>query len=203
MSRPSVFLRPLAAALVLTGLSACSWFDRPAPYADSRGAGRLEVPDRLDRPATDPALAVPEIRSDASLLAREGQKPPEIGEAGVSTDRADLASDAFSSTFTVDDEAANVFRRVGLALERANRYPILARDAERAIYRVEVVTASSEEGRWWKFWSRAKPIRSELVIRIDGSGASSTVSVLDGAGDPSATLQAGEVLSMLKERLSG
>lgn len=199
-------LRPLARPLlwlaVCSVLGACSWLKRPAPYADSRGTGELQVPDRLDKPRSDPALSLPPSATGSGLLARDGQVPPEIGDPGVSTDAAEGASAAsFTTSFQVEDEPASAYQRVGLALDRAG-YTILARDSARAIYRVEVELPATERGRWWKFWQRARSERAELVVQVAATDSDRTeVSVLDGASQPIVSVESGELLAALKSRL--
>lgn len=195
--------RPLLLLALCTALGACSWLKRPAPYADSRGAGELQVPDRLDKPSSDPALALPATQTSSGLLVRDGQVPPEIGDPGVATTAEEAAAAmAAAISFQVEDEAASVFQRVGLALERAG-YEVLARDATRAIYRVVVITESSEKGRWWKFWQRARSERTELVVQIAAAeGNRTAITVLDGASQPIASAQSGELLASLKSRLN-
>lgn len=200
---PRKLTRPLLTLMLLSMLGACSWFNRPAPYADSRSAGVLKVPDRLDQPGTDPALSVPEMPVRGELLARDGQSPPEIGEPGVLTSPEEAAAAlAAAVSFPVEDSLESTFRRVGQALERAD-YEILARDAERGIYRVVVVTQSNAEGRWWKFWQRAREERAEYVVQVAADGGRTKVTVLDGAGQQIASAQSGLLLAELKSGLAG
>jgi hypothetical protein len=62
---------PLAAILLVSGLSGCHWFKKKNELYTLSGEARpLEVPPDLDRPAADKAMALPAVGSSRASTAR-------------------------------------------------------------------------------------------------------------------------------------
>ena len=89
---------PIAAVLMVAGLSGCHWFGKSNDlYAASAESRPLEVPPDLDRPATDRAMALPSAAGSASA-----------GATGSAT-----ASSIAPIGFTVAGERDALYARVG------------------------------------------------------------------------------------------
>lgn len=90
----------IALAAVLLSSAGCGWFRGKERYLDATESRPLELPPGLDRPAVDPAMAVPTV-SDVA--------PPSASPS---------AAPAAAASLVLDDTAENAFRRVGVALGR-------------------------------------------------------------------------------------
>jgi uncharacterized lipoprotein len=89
----------IALAAVLLSSAGCGWFRGKERYLEATESRPLELPPGLDRPAVDPAMAVPTVSAVAPATAPS-------------------AAPAAAASLTLDDTAENAFRRVGLALGR-------------------------------------------------------------------------------------
>jgi uncharacterized lipoprotein len=178
-------------------LSACSLFKRDAAYADSREAGRLEVPEQLDRPSADPSLALPQGGTGGVLLDEESQKPPELGQRTTGVGGSVAASDGFE----LDQPSTDVYGRIGTELEGMSEFTIRSRDPILGVYRLQF-EAPAPARRWWKFWSAPKPVRAELLVRVTRTTGGSIVSV-DAMGGGAAAARAQQLRETLKARLAG
>lgn len=70
MNRRRVTLIPLAAAM----LSGCSYFERAPVYPEAQEVSRIETPNGLIRPVSDPSFAIPAGKS--GVLSKAQQMPP-------------------------------------------------------------------------------------------------------------------------------
>lgn len=96
-SRVSMAAAPLAAVLLVAGLSGCHWFKKKNElYTQSAEARPLEVPPDLDRPATDKAMALPSASTSVTASASK----PAVATTG----------------FTVAGDRDAVFSKVGEVL---------------------------------------------------------------------------------------
>lgn len=192
--RPRLILLVCVSAATL---SACSLFKREAAYADSREAGRLEVPEQLDRPSADPSLALPQGGTGGVLLDEEAQKPPELGQRTTGVGGSVAAADGFA----VDQPSTDVYGRLGTELEGMSEFTIRSRDPILGVYRLQF-EAPPAPRRWWKFWSKPKPSRAELLVRVTRTAAGSTVSV-EAMGGGAAAARAAQLRETLQSRLAG
>lgn len=106
-------LATLCAGAVLAS-SGCSWFRGSSAYELSPQERPLEVPPDLSTPATNPAMAIPEVGS------------------GPRTPMAPAPSDEV----LVSDSVASTWRRVGLALARIDGASISERAELLSVYTV-------------------------------------------------------------------
>lgn len=101
--------RMFVAAIVATSLlatSGCGWFrSKKDPYKNAPENRPLEIPPDLDRPNTDPAMAIPALPRGVAQNA-----PATVGAAPQAL--------SVGGAFVLDDALDSAWRRVGLALER-------------------------------------------------------------------------------------
>lgn len=99
----------LLAALVALVSSAggCRWLRGQSPYSLSPESRPLEVPPDLDRPRSEPALAIPDVSQRAAGAA--------------------VATSAVESFVVPADAPDSVWRRLGLALARVEGVEITER----------------------------------------------------------------------------
>jgi uncharacterized lipoprotein len=147
----------LIAAVVAS--SGCSWFRGRSGYENASESRPLEVPPDLDRPTTDPAMQIPAVSETAA-------RGPATG-----------------NSFAVADEAENVWKRLGEALQQIDGVTIDSRAQLLSVYNVRY------EGEAF------------LVKVAEEDDKRSLVSAVSADGRPLVTGAAGRLLTLLKERL--
>ena len=110
-----------ALAVLMVGVSGCSWFRGKSGYENSVETRSLEIPPDLDAPRVDPAMAVPTV--NPAVAAR----PATTVSAG---------SIVASGPFPVNDSLESTWRRLGIALERTEGVEILERAQVLSAYNV-------------------------------------------------------------------
>ena len=84
-ARVSPIAAPLAAALLVAGLSGCHWFGKKNElYTQSAETRPLEVPPDLDRPSADKAMSLPAAISAAAVWSAMASALRVVHWAGVS-----------------------------------------------------------------------------------------------------------------------
>ncbi len=201
-----------AAVAVAVALSGCSWFHhRDNYYAKATEARPLEVPPDLDAPPSSGELVVPGADRPAAPAT---SAPPAIGSAPP-------AVAASGSGLHVADSVDNAWRRVGLALERAQVGTISARDEAAHSYTVEVAglrapspPPPAEEHHWYTrilhpfgggksdaaSATESRPVSGRLTVKVLRDGDGARVEVEGAAGDSAEAAQ--RVLAVLRERLT-
>lgn len=164
MTSNSRFLSRALLAVVVAALATgtgCSWFRGKSGYENSPESRPLEVPPDLDRPVADTSMTVPAV----------------AGTAGAA------AAPATGAPFTLGDDLAGAWRRVGLALDRIEGVTV----GERAeVLNVYNVTFEGES----------------FLIKLAAEGEGTRVSAVSQDGSELASGAAGKLLTQLRMRLT-
>ncbi|HET8940497.1 MAG TPA: hypothetical protein VFN13_00720 [Rudaea sp.] len=195
-------------ALAALAVGGCSMFHQRDNYYSKASETRpLEVPPDLDTPATTDALVVPEVgASDSSgASGAVGSAPPAVvlGNAKLH----------------VSDTVENTWKRVGLALERANVGKIDARDETAHTYTLAVsglrampTAQPAAEHHWYSRIlhpfgggkqaqsANSSPVSGTLNVTISADGDGAQVDVQGAAGTDSSEA-ARRVLQVLRDRM--
>lgn len=183
-------------SIVLLGtLSACTWLNRPVPYADAQQSAPLVVPDGMAVPPANPALNVPDVRQ-GGLLDEAQQAPPKMGTPAASASAG--AATADSAALNLSDDADSAFRRVGLALERSGCCDIVDRNPRARSYLIEL-KGEDQPGLLRRWFSSAE--RKRLQVIVDAEGAQSRVRVTSETGVELDDERARSVKTALADRL--
>lgn len=215
MQNSPSFLTPSLRAIGLLAIASlllggCSWISRNKDrtnYDRAAQARPLEVPPDLDAPAGNAALTIPDA-SGPTRGVREGDRlilgrPADAASSAPVTAITAGAADSIA----VADNAANTWRRVGLALERISGTTIQSRDEAGLGYTIRSIGQTTEKAGWFKrtitLGKAKKTVDNEvnLRVRVGGEGDASTV-VVEGGEGPAATAAIRSVLASLRERLS-
>jgi uncharacterized lipoprotein len=201
----------LIAATLLNG---CSWFhrDRVEYYKGAAESRPLEVPPDLDTPTSSKELVVPGASAAGA---------PAAAATGVSTvPPASTAAAATGATeLRVADTVENTWRRVGLALDRAQLGKISGRDETNRSYVLDFnSTVASEpapapEHHWYSRIlhpfgggnsgsASTQQVTTGLRITITEDAGGARISVIGNSIDKTAPDAARRVIQVLRERLS-
>ncbi len=198
LSKP--FHLSILSALVVFALGGCSMFHTHIDYSKAAEARSLEIPPDLDSPVTAGELVIPSSGRDSPKSDSVGAQPPSLGAV-------DAPSAAVSSIggdgLHIADSVASTWRRVGVALERAQIGKLAARDESASSYTIEISeqATSPKPRHWFKRWfSHDQPttvVRQILVkVTTDKDGALITV-----LGDAKDSAVAQRIITALRERL--
>lgn len=182
-------------------LGGCSWFGKGSSYEQSRASRPLEVPPDLDAPQTGAGMEIPDTGSAST--ASDGTSAP-AQSAPSSAPQSIYAGD--DATMNLSDSPTGAWKRVGLALERAQVAEITARDESAGTYTVSGVTRQKREdqgGFLKRVFTRDKTESANVVrvVRIVASGEGSKVQVEDESGNAVEDELARRIISALKSRL--
>jgi uncharacterized lipoprotein len=163
----------ILALLALLLVAACSRGNKKPEYYDARETASLEIPQGLDRPASEAALVIeaPAMPPPAMVMQT---MPPRISSttSGIDTN-SELKWSAQGLYLMVEDTPESVQRRLGLVIERSGMQSVRLDD--QGVYRFDYYQSFEEAGGFFRkmaFWSRDK---SE-----DYSGAYQTFTQPDG-----------------------
>jgi uncharacterized lipoprotein len=167
--------------LVALSLSACSWFQRAPVHAESESVAPLQVPENLDQPARDPALAVPS--GQTAVLPRDAQVPPEIDADGVARAANQVTVSRLEISTALDPDSA--YKKALATIKDHDEYEITYRNADTRLLQVshEQVT---RKGRWWLLGAGKRTRKQNFAINIESKTEGTVVTVTDGAGDATA-----------------
>lgn len=184
-------------ALALTGLllSGCGMFRSTKAWNTAKQETPLEIPPGLDTPTASEALVIPP--PGANQPNANGATAAVGGNAGVIADG-----------FVVSDSVANVYNRVGQALEAGDLGTLQSHDDSAHTYTVSVVAAgmSGKKGGFFhrmfhhdKSKSDAAPGAAPHAVQIS-VGSSGDASQVRAQGNAAAVAK---VIDALKSRLGG
>lgn len=185
--------RLCALGLALASLSGCTIFNRPIVYEDAKESAPLQVPDGLHTPAANPALQIPTVEG---LAAAPDTAPPSLGNT-VAVARGGLPRSA-NAVLQLEDEAANTWRRVGIALERSGCCRVVEKDQSAMNYQVEL-SAAPKPGLFKRMFGADAP--AAMIVQVESAVQGSKVSVVDGEGAPRIDDAAMTVLGVVESRL--
>ena len=182
-------------------LGGCSWFGKGSSYEQSRASRPLEVPPDLDAPQTGAGMEIPEAGS-----------PSSAGDTGSASAQSAPSSAPQSiyvgedAEMELSDSPSGAWKRVGLALERAQVAEITARDESAGTYTVSGVTRQKKEdqgGFLKRVFTRDKTESANVVrvVRVVASGSGSKVQIEDESGNAVEDELARRIISALKQRL--
>ena len=179
--------------LVLASACGCTIFNRPIVYEDAKETPPLQMPDGLRAPAPNPALSIPTVEG---LAAAPDTSPPSLGNT-VAVARGGLPR-SVNAVLQMQDEAANTWRRVGIALERSGCCRVVSKDEAELKYEVEL--SASEKPGFFKrmFGGKAE---TAMVVRVESADTGSQVSVVDADGAQRRDDAAMTVLGVVESRL--
>lgn len=206
-----VFISHRGAKEELTGLDKSStvWTPRPAdPELEaeflSRLAQRLGVQkEQADRMAKNGTLPAPAAAAKPAAPAPADTAAPRAATSGSSY----LTQVNGAQALQLPEPFDRAWRTVGLALDRVN-FTVEDRDRAQGLYYVRYVDTRDtvdNRGFFSKLFTRtggddARQARKYRVA-LKGSGAGTTVMVLNDAGQPESTDIARRILSLLDEQL--
>ena len=219
MNRMSTLRWSVLVMLAATTLGGCSWFHHRTDYYNKAAETRpLDVPPDLDTPVTSNELIVPAPSATATTAttASANAAPPSANIA------AGTASTGSTTVLTGDglhvaDSPEHTWRRVGLALERAQVGTISARDESARSYTVEVSglgvsTPVPEEHHWYTrvlhpfggggTKTVSQTVNGHLTVRVSEDKGGAKVNVEGDSSDTATATAARRVLEVLRERLS-
>lgn len=184
----------LVAAAAPLALGACSWFKPKSDWDKAADARPLEVPPDLEAPPRSNELAIPGEGGSAAGTAT-ASTPGAPGEQ-PRRGRGATGIDGLHVNDTVD----GAWKRIGLALERAQVAQVTGKDETGHTYELSATTTreAAEQGGWIKrLFTRKKmeTVTERVNIGVSADGEGSRVSV---SGD-AATVQ--RVVALLRERL--
>jgi outer membrane protein assembly factor BamC len=164
-----------------------------------------------DRTAWEPRAADPELETEMlrRMMLKLGvsqEQAKSQAAAGVSTKPTSrVASANGTPVVQVDDGFDRAWRRVGLSLDRTG-FTVEDRDRAQGIYFVRYVEPkadSKEPGFFSKLFGAgskdAAPLKFRIALRSQGE--STTVSVLNAAGNPESSDNAQRIVKVLAEDL--
>lgn len=172
--RPSVFVRPVALAVLTVAVlaaSGCHWFRKgDKNYQQSAENRPLEVPPDLDRPNTDAAM-------------QPASEPPQsVSRSSMPAPAASTASAA--AGFTIAGERDDVFAKVGDALAATEGVTIASKAQLLGTYDVSYAG-------------------SNFLVRVTKVESGVYVSAVDPRGMPATNDAATKLVSSLKTALGG
>ena len=187
----------IAVAVSASLLSGCGFFGRnKSDYRGSQESRPLEVPPDLDTPSTSNALAIPAAGSGSTAAAA----PVDAAPAGLDGGDRNIGTE---STLALTDGVSGAWRRVGLALDRAEIGEVTARDETAATFTVKTTITEREQGFFGKIFGREKVSVGEAtrVVHIVPNGEASTVQIEDESGTVVDDAAARKIITALKARL--
>ncbi|MEO8801921.1 MAG: hypothetical protein ABI304_06080 [Rudaea sp.] len=196
-------------ALAAVAVGGCSMFHhRDNYYSKAKETQPLEVPPDLDTPSTTDALIVPEAGNSGTA-----------GSAGATVGSAPPAATLDNGKLHVSDTVENTWKRVGLALERADIGKIDARDETAHSYTLAVsglraapTPPPAAEHHWYSRVlhpfgggnkapsNNSQPVSGTLSITVSADGDGARVDVQGASGTDSAEA-AQRVLQVLRSRM--
>jgi len=190
-------MKSILPLLLLASLSACSWFERPAPYADSRSASALKVPEGLDRPTPDPALQIEPGKG--GVLGTEAQLPPNVDPASVKRNTGAMAPEQLVAT--CKQPLADCFKRIEEAFDESRIYAVKLADA--ASGQLSISTEEvTRKGRWWLFGAGRRATQHEFLIQFVAQAGETRVEVMDGTGNATLNPRARVIMDQIKQLLA-
>ncbi len=173
-------------------------------YLDSEEGQTLRVPEQLDSPYRDETRKVPVVQQQSGYhrdpVALE--RPP--GTLSVSSEQY---SEYPNSELMLADEAANVWRRVSIALERSPLVNVLRRDDAGQRMQVELLPElrAREGGNWITRMIRRQPAASlpgpPVWVHVSAEGGSARIDVRDDSGRQVDDQSSRRVLGVISDRL--
>jgi outer membrane protein assembly factor BamC len=174
--------------------------------------GMIEVYNSAQKEATvwQPRPADPELEAEflSRLMVKLGvsqEQSKALVAAGAPKSSSRTATVNGQSVVQIDDGFDRAWRRVGLALDRTS-FTVEDRDRSKGIYFVRYVdsaTEKTEPGFFGKLFggSKTEPTPLKYRILVNSQGESSTVSVLDSAGNPDTTATARLIVKVIADDL--
>lgn len=185
----------MAAVVALTGCGVFGGGDSDFDLA--RESRPLEIPPDLDIPVTNSAMAVPGGRG--SVTSAPG--------SAVGSGKAEIRYEGSTPYLVVGDGAEGTWRRVGLALERAE-IPIEDRDRSSGQYLIDYSDAEAKANQPGFFskvflFKRGPEDFSGLyqVVVVKLENGQSRITLLDEDGNQAGQQVSEKVLSALRQRL--
>ena len=129
-----------------------------------------------------------------------------VSATGGAPVRANLIQGADGAALQLDEDFSRAWRRTGLALDRVG-FSVEDRDRSKGVYFVrydDPLADQDEEGMLskLKFWGSDEAKSGNVYqIKLDGTGASTRVTVLDASGAPERSGTATRILTLLQEQL--
>jgi|CXWL01.1.fsa_nt_gi uncharacterized lipoprotein len=180
--------------LVLASACACTIFNRPIVYEEAKETQPLQMPDGLRAPAPNPALSIPSVEG---LAAAPDTSPPSLGNT-VAVARGGLPR-SVNAVLQMQDEAANTWRRVGIALDRSGCCRVVSKDEAELKYEVELSAETEKPGFFKRMFGGTAD--TSMVVRVESRDAGSQVSVVDAEGATRRDDAAMTVLGVVESRL--
>jgi uncharacterized lipoprotein len=184
--------------LALSGLllSGCGMFRSTKAWETAKQETPLEIPPGLDTPTASEALVIP---------------PPGANQpsANGATARTGASAGVIADGFVVSDSVANVYRRVGQALEAGDLGTLQGHDDSAHTYSVSVTAAAGKAKRGGFFHrmfhhdksaDAAAPGAAPHAVQISVEPSGADASQVRAQGNAAAVAK---VIDALKSRLGG
>ena len=185
-------------------------------YISHRGMIEVYRGERKDNTVWQPRLADPQLEGEmlSRLMLKLGATEEVVKAAVVATGapataaRARLLPDRPTASLQVDDGFDRAWRRVGVALDRSG-FTVEDRDRAQGIYFVRYAdpafAGKEEPGFLTKLFSFGKKVDTGALARyrvsVKADGERSTVTVLNGKGEPENGDAGKRITTMLLEEL--
>ena len=185
-------------------------------YISHRGMIEVYRGERKDNTVWQPRLADPQLEGEmlSRLMLKLGATEEVVKAAVVATGapataaRARLLPDRLTASLQVDDGFDRAWRRVGVALDRSG-FTVEDRDRAQGIYFVRYAdpafAGKEEPGFLTKLFSFGKKVDTGALARyrvsVKADGERSTVTVLNGKGEPENGDAGKRITTMLLEEL--
>ena len=179
-------------------------------YVSHRGMVEVYSNNQKDQTVWQPRPTDPELETEflRRLMVKLGA-PQEQSRTQVAATAAKptsrVASVGSTPVVMIDEGFDRAWRRVGLALDRTG-FTVEDRDRSQGIYFVRYVEPTAdrkEQGFFGKLFKRDDPAVAPLKYRINlkSQGESTTVSVLNAAGTPEASVNAQRIVQVIVDDL--
>lgn len=204
----SLFFRAvIGASFTMLVLPGCSHFRTHTNYQKATEAKPLEIPPNLDSPATAGELIVPPANRNVgatSTTENRDNRPASLFPDTPPTTNSVIVSD---EELHVDDTVENTWRRVGLALERAQLGTVVQRNESKHSYVLAFTSTKtvSRKGNWFMRWfhrSSTVSMTDQLTINVISHEDTASISIQGDASNTQSVEAAQRVKAILRERLS-
>ena len=183
-------------------------------YITHKGMEEVYTNNRKDSTIWQPRPRDPELEAEflRRLMVKLGisqeQAKAQVAQAEQSQARpaaARVVQLAGQSAVQIDDDFDRAWRRVGLALDRTG-FSVEDRNRTQGTYFVRYVDPTlqkKEPGFFGKLFGRGTPQlpTSRYQVKVSTQGQTSTVTVLDGNGNPTADADAQRIVKVLADEL--
>ena len=183
-------------------------------YITHKGMEEVYTNNRKDSTIWQPRPRDPELEAEflRRLMVKLGisqeQAKAQVAQAEQNQARpaaARVVQMAGQSAVQIDDDFDRAWRRVGLALDRTG-FSVEDRNRTQGTYFVRYVDTTlqkKEPGFFGKLFGRGTPQlpTSRYQVKVSTQGQTSTVTVLDGNGNPTADADAQRIVKVLADEL--